>query len=127
MNVALIQSSPVSGDIATNSAALADAIGSVRADFYVLPELCLTGYDFEDRKEAEAFALDAASPAVEAPGPTRSRPLRFTGESVIVAPGGEYVLRLSRDRSEAAVATAHPALARNEAINPYNDLAAVPA
>ena len=255
MRIGLIQSSPVFGEADANASALASAIASTDADFYVLPELCLSGYDFDDRAEAERNALypDAeplervARAAAErnagvafgfaerAPGPdgrTRvfnsarlafpdgrrftyrkthlfarekllfdsgdtgffveefrglrvgvavcfdwifpesfralalkgadliahcsnlvlpycqrvdyaraienrvyiatanrvgteersGRTLHFTGESVLVAPDGEYLLRLSTETPDAGVAAAHPAKARNKALGQYNDL-----
>jgi len=66
MRVALVQSLPVFGDEAANLASLTAAIASVEADFYVLPELCLSGYDFNDREEAAGHAFEAGSDPIEA-------------------------------------------------------------
>jgi len=66
MRVALVQSLPIFGDEAANLASLTTAIASVEADFYVLPELCLSGYDFHDREEAAGHALEAGSDTIEA-------------------------------------------------------------
>jgi len=66
MRVALVQSSPVFGEVEANLAALVSAIQSVSAELYVLPELCLTGYDFLDRAEAERYAEAPDGPSVSA-------------------------------------------------------------
>jgi len=66
MRTALVQSLPVFGDEAANLASLTAAISSVEADFYVLPELCLSGYDFNDREEAASHALESTSETIEA-------------------------------------------------------------
>jgi len=66
MRVALVQSAPVFGDVAINLEALISAIQSVEAELYVLPELCLTGYDFMDRAEALRYAEPADGPVVSA-------------------------------------------------------------
>jgi len=253
----LVQSLPVFGDQAANAAALIDAVRSTEADFYVLPELCLSGYDFDDRSEAAGYALAPDDDLVESvaraatesgagiafgfaekaggppaeprifnsallalpdgrrrvyrkthlfarekllfdPGDTgffveefrglrvgtaicfdwifpesfrtlamlgadliahcsnlvmpycqtadfaravenrvyiatanrvgteerSGRRLRFTGGSVLVAPDGEYLLRLGADQPATAQARVHPAKARTKAINDYNDLLA---
>ncbi len=66
MRTALVQSLPVFGEEAANLASLTSAIASVEADFYVLPELCLSGYDFNDRAEAASHANEAGSDPIEA-------------------------------------------------------------
>jgi predicted amidohydrolase len=66
MRVALVQSLPVFGDEAANLASLTAAINGVEADFYVLPELCLSGYDFNDRAEAASHAFEVGSDPIEA-------------------------------------------------------------
>ncbi len=66
MRVALVQSSPVFGEVEANLAALVAEIESVHAELYVLPELCLTGYDFLDKAEAARYAEPPEGPAVSA-------------------------------------------------------------
>lgn len=65
MKIALVQTSPTFGDIAGNAAALAAVVKSLSADFYVLPELCLSGYDFEDPDEAARYAVAHDSDVME--------------------------------------------------------------
>ncbi len=48
--------------------------------------------------------------------------LTFTGESVLVSPRGEYLLRGGRDGEDALFADIDPALAREKKINPLNDV-----
>jgi predicted amidohydrolase len=52
------------------------------------------------------------------------RRLEFTGESVLVSPGGEYLARLAPDEAGTAVVDIDPALARDKRLNPWNDLLA---
>ncbi len=66
MRIALVQSDPQFGELERNGADLLAAIQSVDADLYILPELCLSGYDFEDRKEAASYAEPADGPNVSA-------------------------------------------------------------
>ncbi len=66
MRVALIQSEPAFGEPERNLEALRGAIASVEADLYVLPELCLSGYDFEDRAELARFAEEPGGPLAAA-------------------------------------------------------------
>ncbi len=57
--VAVVQTEPVIGDVAGNLARIADAVTPAAADgarLVVLPELCITGYMFDDRSEALALA-----------------------------------------------------------------------
>jgi len=251
MRIALVQSSPAFGDVGANLRALRMAISSTAADLFVLPELCLSGYDFDDRSQLEPYAqapgaepleaLAAAAAEREAgivfgfaestpggklynssllalpdgrrrvyrkthlfarekllfdPGDTgffveefrglrvglaicfdwifpeafrtlalrgadlvahcanlvlpycqradyaravenrvyvatanrvgveerSGRRLAFTGESVLVAPDGEYLARLPTDAAAVAVATVHPAKARDKRVGDYNDL-----
>jgi predicted amidohydrolase len=56
MKIAIVQCAPAIGDMDRNIAALQASVASVEADFYVLPELCLSGYDFDDREELLPFA-----------------------------------------------------------------------
>jgi predicted amidohydrolase len=66
MRIALVQSSPVFGDVGANLRALLAAIASNEADFYVLPELCLSGYDFDDGAQLEPFAQEPGAEPLEA-------------------------------------------------------------
>lgn len=66
MRIALVQSRPAFGEPDRNLEELRGAVASVDADFFVLPELCLAGYDFEDREEASGFAEGPGSPRLEA-------------------------------------------------------------
>jgi predicted amidohydrolase len=56
MRIAIVQSAPAFGQVEANLEALRASIGDHEADFYVLPELALSGYDFLDREEAASFA-----------------------------------------------------------------------
>jgi predicted amidohydrolase len=56
MRIAIVQSAPAFGEAEANLEALRASIGGHGADFYVLPELALSGYDFLDRDEAASFA-----------------------------------------------------------------------
>lgn len=58
MKVALVQNSPVFGDKQGNLDRLEAAIGSTRADLYILPELAYTGYQFVSAEEAADLAED---------------------------------------------------------------------
>jgi len=66
MRIALVQSDPRFGEVERNITALRAAVESVDADLYVLPELCLSGYDFEDRAETASFAEPSDGPFVSA-------------------------------------------------------------
>lgn len=48
--------------------------------------------------------------------------LVFTGESVLVSPKGEYLLRGPIDEEAVLVAEIDPEAARNKSINPYNEV-----
>jgi len=50
-----------------------------------------------------------------------AQPLVFTGESQIVSPRAEVLVRLSGDREEIGVVEIDPVQARDKALNPYND------
>ena len=56
MRIALVQSSPRFGDVERNLEELRGLMAAGHADLYILPELCLSGYDFEDRAEAASLA-----------------------------------------------------------------------
>ncbi len=47
--------------------------------------------------------------------------LHFTGESQIVSPSGDVLVRSSKDKEEATVVEIDPAAARDKSLNPYND------
>jgi predicted amidohydrolase len=66
MRIALVQSAPAFGEVEANLESLRAAIRGHDADLYVLPELCLTGYDFLDAAEAAIFAQPPGGPAVSA-------------------------------------------------------------
>jgi predicted amidohydrolase len=91
MRVAVVQSSPRFGEIEANLEALVGAIRETDAELYVLPELCLTGYDFEDRDEAARLAEGADGPAASA----LARAASERGSGIVFgfdesAPGGPY-------------------------------------
>jgi N-carbamoylputrescine amidase len=57
--VAVVQTEPVIGDVVGNLARIVEAVKAAAAEgarLVVLPELCVTGYVFEDRAEAWALA-----------------------------------------------------------------------
>jgi predicted amidohydrolase len=91
MRVALVQSSPVFGEIERNLAQLEDLMTSVSAELYVLPELCLTGYDFMDRAEVEGCAETVDGPDVSALCRTAAdRDAGIVFGFAEAAPGGPY-------------------------------------
>jgi predicted amidohydrolase len=65
IKVALLQFAPRFGDREFNLRRAAELARSQRADIYVLPELCTTGYQFRDRREAYSLAEQAAGESVE--------------------------------------------------------------
>lgn len=56
MKVAVVQTSPVFGDVESNVRAAIQMMQEVEADLYVLPELFNTGYNFTDPGEVERLA-----------------------------------------------------------------------
>ena len=56
MQTALLQFQPVLGDVASNLATIERLGRGVRADLWVLPELCLSGYELAGKAEAAACA-----------------------------------------------------------------------
>jgi len=56
MNVAVVQTSPVFGEVRSNVQKAIELMESVRAGLYVLPELFNTGYNFADRQEVEQLS-----------------------------------------------------------------------
>ncbi len=65
MRIGLVQSAPVFGGVERNRRRLLDLMGSARADLYVLPELCLSGYVFAETKEVEALSEPADGPSAQ--------------------------------------------------------------
>ncbi len=59
MRAAYVQMTPRFGAVSYNREALCARVASTEADLVVLPELCVTGYQFKDRKEATALAEPA--------------------------------------------------------------------
>jgi predicted amidohydrolase len=64
--VALMQSLPAFGEVEANLDSLVATLRGTEADLFVLPELCLTGYDFEDRDEVARYAEPADGPRATA-------------------------------------------------------------
>jgi 5-aminopentanamidase len=56
MKVAVVQTDPVFGEGEKNILNAIDLMETVKADCYVLPELCNTGYNFVSQKESDALA-----------------------------------------------------------------------
>ena len=59
MKVGVLQFSPRFGDVAWNLARIARLLSRRRADLWVLPELCSTGYQFRSRAEVARLAEPA--------------------------------------------------------------------
>lgn len=57
MRVAIVQNRPLFGKIEENLHNLITQIESVKADLYILPELCFTGYQFVSREETARLAV----------------------------------------------------------------------
>lgn len=66
MRIALVQFEPRMGEPGRNLSRAVDLVRGAEADLYVLPELCLSGYDFEDRASLEPHAEAPGSPRLEA-------------------------------------------------------------
>ncbi|MBN1503781.1 MAG: acyltransferase [Candidatus Eisenbacteria bacterium] len=71
MRIAVYQTSPAYGEVEYNLFTALNALGSFRADLFVLPELFSTGYLFGSRKELAALAEPIPS------GPTTRALLEF--------------------------------------------------
>lgn len=50
------------------------------------------------------------------------KPLKFIGQSIIVSPGGEVLVKASYDKEEMIMADIDPGEARDKTLNPYNDI-----
>lgn len=70
--------------------------------------------------ENRVFAVTANRIGLEARG--GKSPLRYTGMSQVVDPGGRVLHRAPGDKPEACVVTIDPTDADSKEINPYNDL-----
>jgi len=68
--------------------------------------------------ENRVFAVTANRTGADVRG---GRELRFTGKSQITAPDGSILRRAEEAAEEAGVVEIDPTLARNKAINPFND------
>ncbi len=66
MEIAVVQTNPVFGDVAANRAEAAALIEPIRADVFVLPELFSTGYNFSDAGEVRSLAEPADGPTCAA-------------------------------------------------------------
>ena len=59
MKVAVVQTNPDFGNVRANIGSALALMGSVKADLFVLPELCNTGYNFIDAAEIHQLAEPA--------------------------------------------------------------------
>ena len=66
MRIGLVQTEPVFGDRDGNLERILSLLAGVAVDFFVLPELCLSGYDFDDRAEAASLADEVSGSRVRA-------------------------------------------------------------
>ncbi len=66
MKIAVVQSAPIFGDVEGNRERLIDLMGTVQADLFVLPELCLSGYVFAETREVEELSEPADGPTARA-------------------------------------------------------------
>lgn len=66
MRVAVVQTRPEFGDVAGNMERAIAMMRSERADLYVLPELCLSGYLFESTGEARGLAQEPGDQVFDA-------------------------------------------------------------
>jgi len=65
MRVGFLQYSPVFGDKKGNLERVGEMLSREKDALIVLPELCFTGYVFEDKKELDTLAEEAIGPTVE--------------------------------------------------------------
>ncbi len=56
MNIGIVQSSPIFGEVRANIAACLELMSAHQADVWVLPELFATGYQFQNAAEAKDLA-----------------------------------------------------------------------
>ena len=61
MKLALVQFSPIFGDVESNNNKIFNYCNSVDCDIIVFPELATSGYDFLNRKECMGYSLDLES------------------------------------------------------------------
>lgn len=66
MRIALVQNHPAFGDKKGNVASLIAQMDSAKADLYILPELCYSGYQFVSAEEAAGLADSLASESIDA-------------------------------------------------------------
>jgi len=66
VKIALLQFEPEFGEIEKNVETVRNSCAGLRADLVVLPELCTSGYQFQDRTEVEKFSQAADGPALRA-------------------------------------------------------------
>ncbi len=66
MQLAILQFFPKFADPESNLRTMKELCGDLRADLLVLPELCLTGYQFRDRTELAQLAETADGPSNQA-------------------------------------------------------------
>lgn len=64
--IAVVQTNPEFGNVAANVERATELIASMEADLYVLPELCNTGYNFANRREADTLAEPPDGPTFRA-------------------------------------------------------------
>lgn len=64
MKVAVVQTNPKFGEIPSNVQRAIELMAGGKADLYVLPELCNTGYNFVDEREAKALAEESNGPTM---------------------------------------------------------------
>jgi 5-aminopentanamidase len=56
MEIGIVQNNPRFGEKSANIRALLDGMAEKKADLYVLPELCATGYNFSAQSQADGMA-----------------------------------------------------------------------
>ncbi|TXT47651.1 MAG: Nitrilase/cyanide hydratase and apolipoprotein N-acyltransferase [Spirochaetes bacterium] len=73
MRIAIVQNHPAFGEKKSNVEALIKAVGSVKADLFILPELSYSGYQFLSREEAFNLSDDMKAPCLDALRNTAAR------------------------------------------------------
>jgi predicted amidohydrolase len=66
MKIGFVQFSPVFGQVAGNLARIGKLVGPCKADLLVLPELCLSGYNFLSRDEVRQLSETSDGPSIKA-------------------------------------------------------------